>query len=255
MTQVPPFKVVIPARYASTRLPGKPLVDIAGKPMIQHVYERARQSGAEEVIIATDDERVARAARAASATVCMTSPAHSSGTERVEEVIGALGASDETIVVNVQGDEPMLPAELIDRVAANLAAREGADMATLAEPIADEAQVHDPSVVKVVFDREGFALYFSRAPIPWHRDGSDRPGDAHPHHRHVGIYAYRAGFLHRNARRAPCKLERVESLEQLRAVYTGARIHVQVVDCDTGPKVDTPEDLAHVREIFARGAG
>jgi 3-deoxy-manno-octulosonate cytidylyltransferase (CMP-KDO synthetase) len=254
MTQVPPFKVVIPARYASTRLPGKPLVDIAGKPMIQHVYERARESGAEEVIIATDDERVARAARAADALVCMTSPEHSSGTERVEEVVGALGAPDDAIVVNVQGDEPMLPAGLIDQVAANLAANESADMATLAEPLADEAQMHDPSVVKVVFDNDGFALYFSRAPIPWCRDETDAPSGAASHHRHVGIYAYRAGFLHRNARRARCELERVEQLEQLRAIYTGARIHVQVVDCDTGPKVDTPEDLAQVRDLFARGA-
>ena len=250
------FAVVIPARYASTRLPGKPLADIAGKPMIQHVYHRAEASGARPVVIATDDERICEAVRAFGAEARMTSAHHRSGTERVAEVAEALFAQGESIVVNVQGDEPLLPPALIKQVASNLAAHPEADVATLCEPIDEASALLDPSVVKVVFDRHGYALYFSRAPIPWYRDRFvDGVGDLPEnslHFRHVGIYAYRTAFLRRYVAQPASELERVEALEQLRVLYEGGRIHVARALEPAGPGVDNAEDLIRVRRWFAR---
>jgi 3-deoxy-manno-octulosonate cytidylyltransferase (CMP-KDO synthetase) len=252
------FKVVIPARFQSTRLPGKPLVDIAGAPMVQHVHQRAVESGADEVVVATDDERVAAACETFGARVVMTAGMHRSGTERIAEVVALDGDPPERIVVNVQGDEPLLPGAVIRQAAAGLEQRPEADIATLCEPIEHDADAFDPSVVKVVCDAHGFALYFSRATIPWYRDHfaahpATRPGGAE-HLRHVGIYAYRAGFLERYVSAPESDLERAECLEQLRALHMGARVHVAIA-CDApGPGVDTPGDLERVRALFAAAA-
>ena len=220
------FTVIIPARLASTRLPEKVLLDIAGKPMVRHVYERACESGAERVIVAVDDERVADAL--GDAETCRTSPAHRSGTERIAEVVERLAIDPDAVIVNVQADEPLLPPALIRQVAANLAARPAADVATLCEPMASVDEVFDPNAVKVVRDRSGFALYFSRAPIAWRRDafpGRDgwRAGE---HFRHLGLYAYRAGYVRSYVRLPRDALEVMESLEQLRVLAHGGRIHV-----------------------------
>ncbi|MEY6432443.1 3-deoxy-manno-octulosonate cytidylyltransferase [Thioalkalicoccus limnaeus] len=245
------FKVVIPARYGSTRLPGKPLVDLAGRPLVQHVYERACASGAEEVLIATDDERIRAVCHRFGADVQMTRSDHPSGTDRIAEVIELRGWADDTLVVNLQGDEPGMPAALIDQVAANLAARDGLGAATLAEPITDRRVLFDPHVVKVVTDTEGMALYFSRAPIPWHRDEflkgeSSLPGDR-LFLRHIGLYAYRAEFVTRFVAWPPVPLELAESLEQLRALWHGVPIHVDLAAVSPGPPgVDTHADLGRV---------
>ncbi|NIR32119.1 MAG: 3-deoxy-manno-octulosonate cytidylyltransferase [Gammaproteobacteria bacterium] len=252
------FTVVIPARYASTRLPGKPLLPIAGKPMIEHVYERALASGAQTVVIATDDERVYDVARAFGARVEMTAAHHRSGTERIAEVVARMALPTEQVVVNVQGDEPMLPPALVHQVAANLTERPGARMATLCEPITEASALFDPAVVKVVFDRSGFALYFSRAPIPWHRqrfvpalaNGPHGLPARAAHYRHIGIYAYRAAYLGEYVAQAVSPLERDEDLEQLRALYHGARVHVAEAAERPGPGVDTPQDLETVRRLM-----
>lgn len=211
------FVVIIPARYASTRLPGKPLVDINGKPMIVHVLERARESGADRIIVATDHEDVARAVEAAGGEVCMTRADHQSGTERLAEVVEKCAFSDDTVIVNVQGDEPMIPATIIRQVADNLAQRQ-VGMATLAVPIHNAEEAFNPNAVKVVLDAEGYALYFSRATIPWDRDrfaeGLETVGDNFL--RHLGIYGYRAGFIRRYVNWQPSPLEHIEMLEQLR---------------------------------------
>ena len=250
------FKVVIPARYASSRLPGKPLLDIAGKPMFVHVYERACGSGADDVIIATDDHRIEAAARAIGANVVMTSSAHPSGTDRLQEVARKAGWSDDTIVVNVQGDEPLIPPAVIDQVAANLAAAPEAGIATLAEPLADAAQLFNPNIVKLVRDVRGFAMYFSRAPMPWARDLFAQDKSALPasslYLRHLGIYAYRAAFLHAYVQWPPAEIEQLEALEQLRALYHGVKIHVDVAAVELPPGVDTAEDLERVRAILER---
>ena len=250
--------VVIPARYASARLPGKPLADVAGKPMIARVHERAVASGVGPVIVASEDERVVAAARAHGADAVLTSGAHASGTDRVAEVAAARGFDAATVVVNVQGDEPLLPPGLIGQVAANLSRREGFAVATLCEVIEREDDVFDPAVVKVVFDGAGRAAYFSRAPIPYcrgHFDARPRGVPAHArHYRHVGLYAYRAEFLGRFASLAPAPAERLESLEQLRALHHGYPIHVEAAREPPGPGVDTPADLARVRAVFAREA-
>lgn len=246
------FRVVIPARHASTRLPGKPLIDLGGRPMIRHVWDRAVASGAEEVVVATDDERIRTACEAFGARVCMTSPQHESGSDRIAEVADRNGWGDDAIVVNLQGDEPLTPPAIVAQVAENLARHADASMATLCTPIAHAGQVHDPHVVKVVFDREGYALYFSRAPIPWERDALDveTPG-ASPHcFRHIGLYAYRAGFLRAYTRMESCVLERIERLEQLRALYNGARIHVGIAVEVPGQGVDTPEDIPRVTALL-----
>ena len=248
------FTVVIPARYQSTRLPGKPLQLIAGKPMIQHVWEQACKSAAERVVVATDDVRILAACQAFGAEVVMTRADHESGTDRLAEVTAALGLSADAIVVNVQGDEPLIPPQVIDQVAANLAARTEAAMATLAEPIHDVESLFNPNVVKVASDINGLALTFSRAPLPWARDqfASDRdvlPAQV-PYRRHIGIYAYRAGFLQDFVQWGPCWLENTERLEQLRALWHGVRIHV--ADAIEAPPagVDTPEDLERVRRLL-----
>ncbi|MGQ9660158.1 MAG: 3-deoxy-manno-octulosonate cytidylyltransferase [Thermochromatium sp.] len=251
------FKVVIPARYGSTRLPGKPLVDIGGKPMIQHVVERAQASGANEVVVATDDPRIREVCAKLGIGVEPTAATHRSGSERVAEVIERRGWSDDTIVINLQGDEPCLPSALIDQVAANLAARGEIGMATLAHPIEDIDTLFDPHVVKVVIDTAGLALYFSRAPIPWHRDEFLGNRVALPESvvflRHIGLYAYRAGFLTRLVRLAPAPLEMAESLEQLRALWHGFPIHVGLAVEAPGPGVDTPDDLVRVRAYLSSG--
>lgn len=248
------FTVVIPARYASTRLPGKPLQDIGGKPMIQHVWEQARKSSAQRVVVATDDARIVEACQGFAAEVVLTRVDHNSGTDRLAEVASALGLSNDAIVVNVQGDEPLIPPAVIDQVAANLAAHSEAAIATLAEPIDDVAALFNPNVVKVVTDKNGLALTFSRAPLAWARDAfavsrEQLPAGV-PYRRHIGIYAYRAGFLHNFVAWGPCWLEDTECLEQLRALYHGERIHV--ADALEAPQagVDTQEDLERVRRLL-----
>jgi len=231
------FVVVIPSRYASVRLPGKPLRDINGKPMIQHVYERGTESSAREVVVATDDERIAAACEEFGATVCMTGDQHCSGSERIAEVCDIMNWSDETIVVNLQGDEPTMPAELIDQCAALLDDAD-ADIGTLASPLASEKDFANPNVVKTVLDDRGNALYFSRAPIP------------HEHFslslHHHGIYAYRAGVLRRLVAAPASKLESAERLEQLRALSLGMTIRVAIPGTRPGVGVDTEEDLQAV---------
>jgi 3-deoxy-manno-octulosonate cytidylyltransferase (CMP-KDO synthetase) len=247
------FTVVIPARYQSTRLPGKPLADIAGKPMIQWVYEQARQAGAERVIVATDDTRIEAAVKAFGGVVCMTSPDHQSGTERLAEVVEKMNIADDHIVVNVQGDEPLIPPAIIRQVADNLAAST-APMATLGVEISDEAEVFNPNAVKVVTDKDGYALYFSRATIPWDRDNFADEGKtiSQPLLRHIGIYAYRAGFINTYIHWQPSALEKIESLEQLRVLWYGEKIHVEVAKEAPAAGVDTQEDLDAVRTLVAR---
>lgn len=246
------FIAIIPARYASTRLPGKPLVDIHGKPMVVHVMERARESGASRVIVATDHPDVASAVEAAGGEVCITRADHHSGTERLAEVIEKYQFADDQIIVNVQGDEPMIPADIVHQVANNLAQSE-AGMATLAVPITDAEEAFNPNAVKVVMDAKGYALYFSRATIPWDREryaeSRDRIGDTLL--RHIGIYAYRAGFIRRYIDWAPCPLEQIELLEQLRVLWYGEKIHVAVAKTVPGVGVDTPEDLIRVRAAMS----
>ena len=247
-----PFKVVIPARYASTRLPGKPLLQLAGRPMLQHVHERSLQSGAAVVIIATDDQRIADAAHNFDATVCMTSPEHTSGTERLAEVVVRQGWDDDDIIVNVQGDEPLIPSALVQQVAAGLANNAAAPMATLAYPIQSTAEMADPNIVKVVLDKQGYALYFSRAAIPFHRDRLAMDNDTRAL-RHIGLYAYRAGFLKRYMQMEPSPLESIEKLEQLRVLWHGMKIHVGVASEMPGHGVDTREDLARVDAFLTEG--
>lgn len=245
------FTVVIPARYQSTRLPGKPLADIGGKPMVQWVYEQAVQAGADQVIIATDDERVEQAAKAFGAQVCMTSPNHESGTERLAEVVKLMGIADDHIIVNVQGDEPLIPPSIITQVADNLANSQ-APMSTLAVEISDEAEVFNPNAVKVLSDKDGYAMYFSRASIPWDRDNfANNNTIAQPLLRHIGIYAYRAGFINTYINWQPSALEKIECLEQLRVLWYGEKIHVAVAKEAPAAGVDTPEDLQAVRDIIA----
>lgn len=247
----PSFKVVIPARYASTRLPGKPLVDLAGTPMIVRVAERARASGAEEIWIATDHDGIREAVEAAGFSVWMTRPNHPSGTSRLAEVAASRGWAPETPVVNVQGDEPLIAPELIARAARTLA-ESGADIATPAHPIAESADFFNLNVVKVVCRLNGDALYFSRAPIPFARDAFARdqtrlPPEL-PAYRHIGLYAYRAGFLQAYANLPSSPLETHEALEQLRALEHGFRIHVFLTDQPAESGVDTPEDAERVRK-------
>ena len=248
------YTVVIPARYASSRLPGKPLLELAGRPMLHHVWERANTSLATRVLVATDDERIVAAATAFGAEVMKTSPDHASGTDRLAEVVETLDLDDEEIVVNVQGDEPLIPPEVIDQVAGNLAAEPDASIATLAEPIEDPGVLRNPNVVKVVTDERGMALYFSRACIPWPRghDWSKANMPEGEWFRHIGLYAYRAGFLRRYTAWEPAPPERAESLEQLRALYAGEKIHVATA-CATVPGgVDTVADLEALKARLAR---
>jgi 3-deoxy-manno-octulosonate cytidylyltransferase (CMP-KDO synthetase) len=249
------FRVVIPARHASTRLPGKPLLDIAGKPMVVRVAERAQASGATSVIVATDHAEIAEAVRAHGHSAVMTRTDHATGTDRLAEVAQLEGWGDDEIVVNVQGDEPLIEPVLIREVAYNLAGHADAAIATASHVIADKADMFNPNVVKVVADRHGYALYFSRAPIPWARDVFVTGGEALPHglpvYRHIGLYAYRASFLHAYAGLEPAAIEQFEALEQLRALWHGYKISVAVSECAPAAGVDTEADLQRVREIFA----
>jgi 3-deoxy-manno-octulosonate cytidylyltransferase (CMP-KDO synthetase) len=242
------FKVVIPARYASVRLQGKPLLDIAGKPMVVRVAEQAQKSGASEIVIATDFEKIMQAAAEHSIKAVMTRVDHQSGTDRIAEVAQKLGWADDEIVVNVQGDEPLIDPQLINEVAQKLAQSQDAVMATACHAIHDEASLLNPNVVKVVLDANGNALYFSRAPIPYPRD------DAHKANiqalRHIGIYAYRVGFLKKYANLSVTELEKIESLEQLRVLHHGYNIGVTITQNAPASGVDTQEDLELVRQIF-----
>ncbi|THF63515.1 3-deoxy-manno-octulosonate cytidylyltransferase [Pseudothauera rhizosphaerae] len=250
------FRVVIPARFSSTRLPGKPLADVAGKPMVLRVVERARQAGAQEVWVATDHQGVFDAVEAAGHKVLMTRADHPSGTDRLAEVVERLGWADEDIVVNVQGDEPLIDPALIGAVAGALGADLDAAIATAAHPIRDAAEAFNPNVVKVVCNAAGQAMYFSRAPIPWARDAfaadRGRLPEGLPVLRHVGLYAYRAAFLRRYAGLAASPLEQWEALEQLRAMWHGYRIQVLQMAEAPPAGVDTVEDLERVRRAFDR---
>ncbi len=245
------YTVVIPARYQSTRLPGKPLADIAGKPMIQWVYEQALKAGAEQVVVATDDQRIYSVVKEFGGEVCMTSTEHESGTERLAEVVQKLALPAEHIVVNVQGDEPLIPAEIIQQVADNVASS-CAPMATLGVAIESVEEAFNPNAVKVVADTNGYALYFSRAPIPWDRESFSKQPEQLKHGmmRHIGIYGYRAGFIERYVSWEASQLEKVESLEQLRVLWNGEKIHIEQAKISPPAGVDTPEDLEHVRQLL-----
>ena len=249
------FVVVIPARYASSRLPGKPLADIGGKSMIQRVWQQAVLSGASRVVVATDDARVEAAAQAFGAEVVMTSAAHNSGTERLAEVVERLGLTAEQVVVNVQGDEPFIPPAIIAQVALNLAGQHKARMATLAVPLAHQDDVINPNVVKVVCDQAGYALYFSRATVPFDRDGTFTAEFSRIYRRHIGIYAYRAGFIRDYVSWPVSELEQIECLEQLRVLWQGEAIHVDTALEVPALGVDTPADLEKARAVaLAAGA-
>ena len=245
------FVVVIPARYASSRLPGKPLADIAGKSMIERVYQQALKSGAQRVIVATDDTRVAEVVDNFGGEVCMTRADHNSGTERLAEVVSKLQLAVDTVVVNVQGDEPFIPPLVIRQVAQNLAAQQKAQMATLAVPLSNAAEIRNPNIVKVVTDRDNYALYFSRSVIPFDRDGQFQQQLAQHYRRHIGIYAYRAGFIQRYITWPVSTLEQIESLEQLRVLWQGEAIHVDTAIETPAVGVDTPADLEHARQYAA----
>lgn len=257
------FVVIIPARYASSRFPGKPLEDIAGKPMVVHVAERAWKSGAREVLIATDDARIADAARDYGHTAIMTRRNHASGTDRLAEVVVQRRWPASRIVVNVQGDEPLIDPALIREVASNLARHRNAQIATACTPIRGAHEFVNPNVVKVVLDNDRYALYFSRAPIPHARvravrslrvadGGAATIARGLPAYRHLGLYAYRCGFLRRFTRLRPSAIERFEALEQLRALAHGFRISVAISRKAPHPGIDTPEDLERVRHLFRR---
>lgn len=246
------FRVIIPARYESTRLTGKALVDIAGKPMIQHVYERAKESGAESVIIATDSEAIAKVARGFGADVCMTLSTHQSGTERLAEAVEALEYDEDEIIINVQGDEPLIPPEIINQLARDLGENEHVKMASVCEPIQTIEDLMNPNIVKVVLNRRNYAMYFSRSPIPW--QASLKTGAAFDpsdnHFRHVGIYGYRVEVLKDYANWVESPYEVLESLEQLRALWNGHRIHMCIAGMKLPPDVNTSDDLDRVREFF-----
>ena len=242
------FKVVIPARYASSRLPGKPLLDLAGKPMVVRVAEQAAKSGASEVVIATDFEKIVTVAKQHGFNAVMTRIDHQSGTDRIAEVAQKLGWADDEIVVNVQGDEPLIDPALIQEVAAHLVKNKDAVMATACHAIHDEASMINPNIVKVVLDASGNALYFSRAPIPYPRDDMFKQNIQA--YRHIGIYAYRVGFLKQYAQLTVTELEKIESLEQLRVLHHGYKIGVSITQNAPASGVDTQDDLDFVRSVW-----
>lgn len=249
------FKVVIPARYASTRLPGKPLLPIAGKPMVLHVAERAREANAEEIVVATDDQRIFDVVTKAGVDAVMTRSDHNSGTERIAEVTQTRGWNETDIIVNLQGDEPLVPADYISDVAQALAGQQQAGIATLAARIKENEEIFNPNAVKVVLDCNGYALYFSRAPIPWDRDHFTLTGTGHlsdkiPFLRHIGIYAYKVGFIRKYIQWSISSLETVESLEQLRILWNGEKVLVATVSDAPEAGVDTVEDLQRVEKAL-----
>lgn len=256
---VAPFRIVIPSRFASSRLPGKPLRKLAGKTMIQRVWEQAVHAGAEEVWVATDDDRIAAVVSQFGGQVCMTSKAHSSGTDRLAEVARNQGFPGDSIIVNLQGDEPGIPPNLLTQVASSLAARPDVGIATVATPIRSSVELFDPNAVKVVIDEHGTAHYFSRAPIPWVRDAfSAGPPAELPKDvlflRHIGLYAYRTDTLLAVASAAPAVNEQAESLEQLRALSMGLSIHVSVIPEAPAHGIDTEADLERAQAYFAGAA-
>ncbi len=251
----PPFTAIIPARYASTRFPGKPLIDLGGKPMVVRVAERAQASGARRVVVATDDRRIFDACEAHEVAALMTRADHPTGTDRLSEVVAQLRLADDDIVVNVQGDEPLIPPAVIDATAVHLAANAQAAIATLVHPIRDVGEVGNPNVVKCVLDEGGNALYFSRAPIPYARDEWRPEIKGIPEHlpiyRHIGMYAYKVGFLKAFPKLAVPAIERFEALEQLRALAHGYRIAVLRVNEALPPGIDTPEDYERMKARLA----
>lgn len=246
--------VVIPARYHSSRLPGKPLMDIAGKPMIQHVYEQASKASVDDVIIATDDERIVNAVKTFGGHVCLTKVSHQSGTERISEVIQQCNMRDTDTIVNIQGDEPFISLSLIEQLIKNLQEHAMASVATLCEPIKRIEDLFSPNVAKVLMDQKGYALYFSRAPIPWYRDGfalsERRLPEAFIYYRHLGVYAYPASFVKQYVQWEASPVEKIESLEQLRVLWYGHKIHVEIAVESIGPGIDTAEDLERARKQF-----
>ena len=258
MTLSTAFVVLIPARLASTRLPDKPLADIAGVPMVVRVAQQAAASGAERVVVAGDDPRIIAACEAHGVQALLTRTDHASGSDRLSEACAQLGLADDAIVVNVQGDEPLIEPALIDAVAQSLSDHPDAAMSTAAHAIESPEEFGNPNVVKTVLDARGYALYFSRAPIPWWRDGFVQQGaravpTSPPALRHIGIYGYRAGFVRRFPSLPPAPVESTEALEQLRALWHGYRIAVHISSHAPGPGVDTPEDLARVRALLQGG--
>lgn len=250
---IPDYRIVIPARMASQRLPGKPLAQLAGLSLLQHVYQCAKASSAKHIVIATDDERIAQHVKSFAAEVIMTSAAHQSGSDRIAEVVTTLQWPDETIIVNLQGDEPLMPAACLDQVASLLAADSRADMASLYWPIESAAEARDPNAVKVVLAQTGNALYFSRSLVPYPRDWSsldEALAQGMRWYRHVGLYAYRAGALKRFSRLSPTALESAEKLEQLRVLESGGRIAMAKACTYIPPGIDTPEDLERVENII-----
>lgn len=251
------FRVIIPARYASVRFPGKVLADIGGKSMLQLVYEQAMASGAESVMIATDDERIRKVAEQFGATVCMTSQEHKSGTERLAEAVVAMGYLEDEIIVNVQADEPLVPPVVIRQVAEDLEKYENARVATLYEPIQSAQELFDPNHVKVLMNKRGYALYFSRAPVPWDREHFKLNVDklkndviSGNHFRHVGIYAYRVGFLQEYMEWESSPIEELERLEQLRVLWNGGRVHLTQAKETVPADVNTEADLEIVRQLM-----
>lgn len=250
------FRIVIPARFASTRLPGKPLREICGKPMIEHVIKRAKQSNAEEVIVATDSQEIADAISHIDVRVCMTHENHQSGTERLSEVIEQLGFDDDQILINLQGDEPMMPPVCLNQVGQALEEDAAVKMATLCTPLTDIEELFDPHAVKVVRDINDFALYFTRAAVPWSRDCFNEKPRKMPqkqeYQRHIGLYGYRAGFIKQYLDWESSDIEKTESLEQLRVLYYGEKIKVITAEIAPGPGVDTVEDLNRVCELITK---
>ena len=245
------FRIIIPARYNSSRLPAKALVDIAGKPMVQHVYEKACKSQAKSVVVATDDKRIADVCHKIGAEVCMTSPDHLTGTDRISEVISLNNYDEEDIIVNVQGDQPLVPYENIDQVANNLALNPDAGVATLCEVIRDSEDLHNPSMVKVVFTNKNMALYFSRSLIPWAKNIDLH---AQVYYKHIGLYAYRAGVIQQFVKWEPTVIELSESLEQLRFLSNNQKIHIDIAIKNPPIEVNTEEDLIKIRKWVAHAA-
>jgi len=247
------FKIIIPARYQSSRFQGKALAEIAGKPMVQHVYERAQQSGATSVVIATDDERIRKVAQGFGAAVCMTSDQHQSGSDRLAEAVALLGYADDEVVVNLQSDEPLVPPGILSQIVTGLLTHPAAQVATICEPLTQTQKMLDPNVAKVVRDQEGYALYFSRSPLPYARGFvASEIKDLLPdvYYRHIGLYAARVSFWQQYVKWGPCQLEELEGLEQLRVLWHGGKIIVGVSSYASFMEVNTPEDLMKVRALM-----